>query len=105
VFCQDTSVIRSLEITDDTLTVSLADGRVVSVPLSWYPRLSHGSPAHRSEWRLLGRGRGVHWPELDEDISAENIVFGQPSGESAKSFQKWQKWYKRKKVGQVVTTK
>jgi hypothetical protein len=82
--------------------VSLADGRVVSVPLSWYPRLSHGSPAHRAKWRLLGRGRGVHWPELDEDISAENIVFGQPSGESSKSFQKWQKWYKRKKAAQKV---
>ena len=96
---QSAPTIRSLEITDDTLTVSLADGRVVSVPLSWNPRLSHASPAHRSQWRLLGRGRGINWPELDEDISAENLVFGQPSGESAKSSQEWREWYKQKIAG------
>lgn len=97
---QTTPTIRSLEISDDFISASLADGRVISVPLSWYPRLSHAELPHLFEWRIIGRGRGIHWPELDEDISAENIVLGQPSGESSKSFLKWQNWYKQKKTEQ-----
>ena len=74
---------------DDTLTVDLADGRSVSVPLAWYPRLLHGGRSERANWRLIGRGTGIHWPDLDEDISVESILAGRPSGESQKSLKKW----------------
>jgi len=82
-----------VEISDKALRVSLADGRVVSVPISWFPRLSHALPRHRAIWELIGGGHGIHWPELDEDISVEGLLAGQPSGEGAKSFAKWKKWY------------
>jgi hypothetical protein len=81
--------IKNVNVTDESLSVDLADGRSITVPLSWYPRLSHGKPAERNNWRLIGTGEGIHWPDLDEDISVENIVFGQPSGESQSSFTKW----------------
>jgi hypothetical protein len=86
----------SLEVNDKALTVSLNDGRVVSVPISWYPRLSNGLPEHRATWEFIGEGHGIHWPELDEDISVENILLGQPSGEGARSFAKWKDWYQKK---------
>jgi len=78
-----------VDVNDDVLTVQLADGRSISVPLAWYPRLSHGKPAERKRWRLIGNGRGIHWPDLDEDISIENLLTGKRSGESQKSFKKW----------------
>jgi hypothetical protein len=80
---------RSVHVTDDTLTVHLADGRSISVPLAWYPRLAHGTPVERTNWRLIGRGEGVHWPALDEDISVENLMSGARSGESSTSFTRW----------------
>ncbi len=76
-------------VTEDALIVDLADGRTVSVPLAWYPRLWHGTPEERSNWRLIGKGEGIHWPDLDEDLSVENVVFGKPSGESQRSFKRW----------------
>jgi hypothetical protein len=76
-------------VTDDTLTVDLADGRTISVPLAWYPRLLHGTDRERGNFRLIGGGEGIHWPDLDEDISVENILQGQPSGESQKSLAQW----------------
>jgi len=76
-------------VTEDALTVDLTDGRTVSVPLVWYPRLLHGDPEERNNWRLIGKGEGIHWPDLDEDISMENILLGQPSGESPRSFKRW----------------
>jgi hypothetical protein len=82
--------IQKISISEDTLTADLSDGRTISVPLNWYPRLLHGTPVERANWRLVGKGEGIHWPDLDEDISAENLIYGQPSGESQKSFQKWQ---------------
>ena len=85
-----------VEITDDTLTISLVDGRVVSVPISWYPRLSNARPEDRAKWEFIGGGHGIHWPELDEDISVENVLLGQPSGEGARSFAKWKQWYQEK---------
>jgi hypothetical protein len=85
-----------VEITDEFVTVSLADGRVVSVPISWYPRLSNALPQHRSVWEFIGEGHGIHWPELDEDISVENVLLGEPSGEGARSFAKWKQWYQEK---------
>jgi hypothetical protein len=79
----------NLRVDENTLTVDLSDGRVLSVPLAWYPRLSHGTPEERNNWRLIGKGYGVHWPALDEDISIEGLLAGRPSGESQTSFKKW----------------
>jgi hypothetical protein len=78
-----------VQVSDDTLSVALSDGRSISVPVAWYPRLSHGTAAERDSWRLIGNGRGIHWPDLDEDISVENLLSGQPSGESQLSFKRW----------------
>jgi len=89
--------IQSISISEDTLTADLSDGRTISVPLNWFPRLLHGTPAERANWRLIGKGEGIHWPDLDEDISVENLIYGQPSGESQKSFQKWQESRNRSK--------
>jgi hypothetical protein len=83
--------IKNVNITDESLSVDLADGRSITVPISWYPRLSHGKPEERKNWRLIGNGEGIHWPDLDEDVSVDNIVLGQPSGESQTSFSKWLK--------------
>jgi|SRR5438067_5052597 len=77
------------QVTADSLTVELADGRSISVSLAWYPRLLHGTPEERSHFRFIGGGEGIHWPDLDEDISIEGIVAGRPSGESPRSLQKW----------------
>jgi len=76
-------------VTDDTLTVDLSDGRTISVPLAWYPRLFHGTPDERANWQMIGRGEGIHWPQLDEDISVEGLIAGKASGESQRSFAKW----------------
>ncbi len=78
-----------VRVTADTLTVDLADGRTIAVPVEWYPRLAHGTPQELGNWRLIGRGAGIHWPDLDEDISLDNLLLGQPSGESQKSLQRW----------------
>jgi hypothetical protein len=80
---------ENIKISEDTLTVELSDGRTIAVPLDWYPRLSHGNDAERQNWRLIGGGHGIHWPELDEDISVEGLLAGKPSGESQNSLQKW----------------
>lgn len=79
----------NVTVTKDTLTVDLDDGRTISVPLEWYPRLTHGSSKERNKWSLIGEGLGVHWPDLDEDISVENLLAGKPSGESQRSFKRW----------------
>ena len=81
--------IQNLIITEDTLSVDLSDGRTISVPLGWYPRLLNGSMEERNDWRTISQGEGIHWNQLDEDISSKNLILGQPSGESQKSFQKW----------------
>ncbi len=80
---------QNVTVTEDSLTVDLSDGRTVSVPLAWFPRLLHGTPEERNHWRLIGDGEGIHWQDLDEDISMENLILGKPSGESQKSFKKW----------------
>ena len=71
------------------LEVELQDGRRVSVPLSWYPRLAEGRPGERRKWELIGPGIGIHWPELNEDISIEDLLLGLRSNESAASLQRW----------------
>lgn len=78
-----------VSVTDEALTVELADGRTLSVPLVWYPRLTHATPEERNHWRLIGRGEGIHWPDLDEDISVEGLLAGRGSGESQRSFKRW----------------
>jgi len=75
--------------TEDTLTVDLSDGRTISVPLGWYPRLQHASPQERNNWRFIGKGQGIHWEDIDEDISVEGLLAGKPSTESQASFKKW----------------
>jgi hypothetical protein len=67
---------QNVQVTDEALIVDLSDGRTVSVPLAWFPRLLHGTPKERNNWRLIGEGEGIHWPDLDEDISVENLIFG-----------------------------
>jgi hypothetical protein len=79
----------SASVTDDTLTVELSDGRSVSVPLAWYPRLLYASGEDRLKWRLIAQGEGIHWPDVDEDISVESLIAGRPSAESPKSLQRW----------------
>ena len=91
------ATIRDVTLSEDALTIELEDGRSVSVPLGWYPRLLHATASERRHWRLIGKGEGIHWPDLDEDISAENILFGQLSGESARSFEAWLSHRSRKK--------
>jgi hypothetical protein len=81
--------VENVAVSDDTLCIDLSDGRSISVPLAWYPRLSHASSAERKRWRLIGRGVGIHWHDLDEDISVEGLLAGRPSGESQASFSKW----------------
>ena len=78
-----------LTVTDDTLTVDLSDGRSIAAPLAWFPRLMHGTAAERNHWRLIGQGHGIHWPDLDEDISVEGLLGGRSSGESQESFRRW----------------
>jgi len=84
-------IIQQVTITDDTLSVDLSDGRTISVPLAWYPRLLNGSILERNDYRLIADGSGIHWHQLDEDISLKNLILGQPSGESQTSFQRWLK--------------
>ena len=67
--------IQDVAISEDALTVNLLDGRSISVPLAWYPRLWHGTEAERNNWRLIGQGMGIHWPDLDEDISVEGLIW------------------------------
>jgi hypothetical protein len=76
-------------VTDDTLTVELADGRSLSVPLSWYPRLLNATPGERANWRLIGKGSGINWPDVDEDISIEGLIAGRGSAETAASLRRW----------------
>ena len=83
------ALAQRVTVTEDTLVVDLVDGRSVSVPLPWYPRLANGTPTEREHWRLIGRGEGVHWPDLDEDVSVAGLLAGRPSGESQASLRKW----------------
>lgn len=80
---------EDVTVTEDTLTVDLSDGRTISVPLAWFPRLLHASSGERKHWRLIGKGEGIHWMDIDEDISIENLLLGKPSGESQPSFKRW----------------
>ncbi len=80
---------REVHVTEDMLTVTLTDGRIVSVPLAWYPRLWYGTPEERANVEILGNGTILHWPDLDEDLSVTGILLGKRSGESLTSLRKW----------------
>lgn len=80
---------ENVTITEDTLTVDLSDGRTISAPLAWFPRILRATPGERKNWRLIGKGQGIHWEDIDEDISVEGLLAGRPSGESQASFKKW----------------
>ena len=79
----------SVVVSSDSLSVDLEDGRTVSAPLTWYPRLLHGTESERAEWKIIGDGEGISWRKLDEDISTDGILAGNPSAESAGSLQRW----------------
>ncbi len=81
--------VENITVTEDTLSVDLSDGRTISVPLAWYPRLTYAPQSEQNNWRLIGKGYGIHWEDLDEDISVEGLLAGKPSGESQTSFKKW----------------
>lgn len=78
-----------VRVTKDALVVDLEDGRTVLTPIAWYPRLQHATVPERNHWRLIGNGEGIHWPDLDEDISVEGLLCGRASGESQRSFKAW----------------
>lgn len=81
--------IISVPVTDETLSADLEDGRTVSVPIGWYPRLAHGTPAERASFQISGGGYRIHWPELVEDIGVEGLLLGKKSNESATSLKRW----------------
>ena len=80
---------QDVTVTEEALMVELSDGRAISVPLAWYPRLLHGTSKERSNWRLIGQGVGIHWPALDEDVSVGDLLAGRASGESQRSLKRW----------------
>ncbi|MCK4766529.1 MAG: DUF2442 domain-containing protein [Candidatus Aminicenantes bacterium] len=80
---------RNVKVTSDSLTVDLSDGRSIITPLAWFPRLLHATREERNSWRLIGGGHGIHWEEIDEDISVEGLLAGKPSSESQTSLKKW----------------
>jgi hypothetical protein len=71
--------VAGVEFTDDALSVALKDGRTISVPLTWYPRLLNATPAQRRNWRVAGGGYGIHWPDIDEDLNTEGLLRGAPA--------------------------
>src|SRR5258707_14709743 len=83
------AIAQRVTVSDEDLIVDLADARTITVPLSWFPRLVHGTPAERANWRLIGGGVGIHWPDLDEDISVESLLAGRRSGETQASLRRW----------------
>ena len=71
--------VVGVNFSEDALTVDLADGRTISTPLAWYPKLLHATPEERAHWVLAGAGYGIHWPEIDEDLSSEGLLRGAPA--------------------------
>jgi hypothetical protein len=80
---------QNVEIDNDRLIVDLIEGRTISAPLAWYPRLWHGKPEERNRFEIIGDGAYIHWPDLDEDLSVAGILAGRRSGESLASLQRW----------------
>ena len=80
---------KSVKVTDVELVADLDDGRTIAVPLAWFPRLAHGTPSERANWRLIANGEVLHWPDLDEDISILSLLVGRRSGEKPESLRRW----------------
>jgi len=78
-----------VEVTDEHIKIHLIDGRIISAPLEWYPRLAHATLSERHHYELLGHGSAIGWPDLDEHLSVESILAGRSSGESQHSLQRW----------------
>ena len=89
--------VENVIVTDETLSIELSDGRAISVPLAWYPRLLNANLKEKTNWRLIGNGEGIHWEDIDEDISVKALLLGKASGESQQSLKKWLKKRKNKK--------
>ena len=83
------ALAQNISVSDDALVADLEDGRTITVPLAWFPRLAHGTPTERGNWRLIAGGEGIHWPDLDEDISIESLLAGRRSGETQESLRRW----------------
>ena len=81
--------VMDVTVTDDTLSVDLADGRTIAVPLIWFPRLAYGTEEERANFQIAGAGYGIYWPDLDEDIGVEGLLLGKQSLESEASFARW----------------
>ncbi len=84
-----TATAERVTVTEEALVVDLTDGRILSVPIAWYPRLLHGTQQERDNWRLIGDGEGINWPDLDEDLSVASLLAGRRSGESQRSLKRW----------------
>ena len=82
-------LVITVTVTDEKVIVDLVDGRSLSVPLAWYPRLLHGSPEERNNWQLLGEGYAIEWADLDEHIGVEGLLAGRRSSESQRSIERW----------------
>ncbi|HEX5325483.1 MAG TPA: DUF2442 domain-containing protein [Acetobacteraceae bacterium] len=76
--------VRDVQMSDDELSVALVDGRTITVPLSWYPRLADATPAQRAHWEVCGGGYGIHWPDIDEDLSTDGLLHGHPAPAGSK---------------------
>lgn len=87
----ESSRALDVHVTEDAITVDLSNGRAITVSLSWFPRLKHGRPEERENWKLIGNGHGIRWPDLDVEISVEGLLAGKPSSESQASFKMWLK--------------
>ena len=83
------ALAQSVGLSDDSLAAELADGRTIRVPLAWFPRLAHGTPTERENWRLIAGGEGIHWPDLDEDVSVASLLAGRRSGGTQESLRRW----------------
>jgi len=75
--------VTDVRVTDDAISVDLFDGRTITVPLAWYPRLLHAAPEQRANWRISGAGYGIHWPDIDEDLSTQGLLHGAPAPRGA----------------------
>lgn len=84
-------MVKNVAVTNDLLVVRLENGRTLSIPIGWYPRLAHGTAEERQNFQISGAGYGIHWPDLDEDIGVEGLLTGKKSTESRASFEKWLK--------------
>lgn len=85
----DAPTAKSVSVSEDTLSVDLSDGRTISVPIEWFPRLLHATEEEREKWCFIGNGQGIHWEDIDEDISVTGLLAGTPAGESQASLKRW----------------